>query len=108
VGQSRHVDGSEIGDVLDIGEELVNGPGHLQEAPDGFVVKHNYTVVEEYEDPNGKFGNTLGNVALIDCKYVGELIPIKQLSEQLKRSMPGSTSWEDGFGLPDLDFCNYA
>ena len=65
-------------------------------------------MVEEYDDPNGKFGNTLGNVALIDCKYVGELIPVKQLSEQLKRSMARSNSTEDGFSLPEIDFCNYA
>ena len=29
-----------------------------------------YNVVEGFDDPNGKFPNTLGNVALVDCHYV--------------------------------------
>lgn len=30
----------------------------------------NYTAVEGFDEPNGKFPNTLGNVALVDCHYV--------------------------------------
>lgn len=29
-----------------------------------------YQVVEGFDNPNGKFSNTLGNVALIDCHSV--------------------------------------
>jgi ABC-type antimicrobial peptide transport system permease subunit len=32
--------------------------------------------VEGFEDPNGKFPNSLGNVALIDCHYLGKLVPL--------------------------------
>lgn len=32
------------------------------------ALQQNYTVVDAFEDTNGKFGNTLGNVALVDCK----------------------------------------
>ena len=30
----------------------------------------NYNALEGFDEPNGKFPNTLGNVALIDCHYV--------------------------------------
>lgn len=30
-----------------------------------------YTVVEGIDDPLGKFANTLGNVAIVDCHSVG-------------------------------------
>ena len=39
-------------------------------------IKVNYTVLEGFDDPNGKFANTLGNVALIDCNSV-----IKKLND---------------------------
>jgi len=30
-----------------------------------------YTVVEGFDSPNGKFPNTLGSVALVDCHSIG-------------------------------------
>jgi hypothetical protein len=36
----------------------------------------NYNAVEGFDEPNGKFPNTLGNVALIDCHYVMDNIDI--------------------------------
>ena len=34
---------------------------------------HNFTVFEDFNSPKGKFGDTLGNVAIIDCKYMNRL-----------------------------------
>ena len=33
-----------------------------------------YTVIEGFDEPNGKFPNTLGNVALVDCHSIGNKI----------------------------------
>ena len=30
-----------------------------------------YDVVEGFDAPNGKFANTLGNVAIVDCHSIG-------------------------------------
>ena len=63
------MDGLEVGDKLDIDEELANGyePRHLQEAigrkwigelpPMPTSLSHNYSVVEDFDDPWGKFGD---------------------------------------------------
>jgi len=32
------------------------------------------TVISDFESTNGKFGDTLGNVALIDCHFANRLI----------------------------------
>ena len=32
-------------------------------------LSHNFTVIDSFKKVQGKFGNTLGNVAMIDCKY---------------------------------------
>jgi hypothetical protein len=34
---------------------------------------YNFTVVESFDEPDGKFGDNLGNVALIDCRYLGQI-----------------------------------
>lgn len=36
-------------------------------------IAHNFTVVDTFSVPKGKFGNTLGNVALVDCHYINRL-----------------------------------
>ena len=33
----------------------------------------NFTIVDSFAVPKGKFGNTLGNVALVDCHYINRL-----------------------------------
>ena len=33
------------------------------------AVTYNFTVVESFDDGFGKFAGSLGNVALVDCKY---------------------------------------
>ena len=40
-------------------------------------ISYNFTVVESFENPNGKFGDNLGNAAIIDCKYIDELFEDK-------------------------------
>lgn len=37
------------------------------------ALKQKYTVIDGFEDTYGKFGNTLGNVALVDCHYFGDV-----------------------------------
>ena len=36
-------------------------------------IAHNFTIVDTFSVPRGKFGNTLGNVALVDCHYINRL-----------------------------------
>ena len=33
----------------------------------------NYTVIESFDTPKGKFGDTLGNVAVSDCHYANSM-----------------------------------
>ena len=35
---------------------------------------HQMTVIDDFEATNGKFGDQLGNVALIDCHYANRLL----------------------------------
>ena len=35
---------------------------------------HDYTVIDSFNASKGKFGNALGNVALIDCNYAKRLL----------------------------------
>jgi hypothetical protein len=41
----------------------------------GQIFNHSYTIVEDYTSTNGKFSDNLGNVALVDCHYMQDLIP---------------------------------
>lgn len=43
---------------------IFNGGGNMPNS-----VNYNFTVVESFDDGFGKFPSTLGNVALVDCKY---------------------------------------
>lgn len=36
-------------------------------------IAHNFTLVDAFESPKGKFGDTLGNVALVDCHHINRL-----------------------------------
>ena len=38
------------------------------------ALAHNYTVVEEFDEPNGKFPALVGDVVLIDCSQAPKLI----------------------------------
>lgn len=37
-------------------------------------IKHDFTVVDSFSDSAGKFGGTLGNVALVDCKWAYRIV----------------------------------
>lgn len=37
-------------------------------------LSHEFTVTESFDEANGKYGTTLGNVAIIDCKYAQRFI----------------------------------
>ena len=60
-------------------------------------ISYNFTVVESFDNPNGKFGDNLGNAAIIDCKYIDELFEDK--SSQFEEFLSD---------MPQVDFCNYA
>lgn len=49
-----------------------------------------YNAIEGFDDPNGKFPNTLGNVALIDCHYVLSSIEenIKGMFDRIEEISP--------------------
>jgi hypothetical protein len=55
-------------------------------------VKHTFTVVESFSTPNGKFGDNLGNVVLIDCKYIDDYFSATMLEEY---PLLGALSHED-------------
>ena len=37
-------------------------------------LSHEFTLIESFDEANGKYGLTLGNVAMIDCKYAQRFI----------------------------------
>ena len=41
---------------------------------------HSYKIIDTFNDTVGKFSNNLGNVALIDCHYVSNFIPLPGLN----------------------------
>ena len=57
---------------IPIGEALDFSSAFGDDLP--YSLSHNYTVIDSFELANGKFGDTLGNVALIDCHHANELI----------------------------------
>lgn len=79
-------------------------------------LSHNFTVIDGFNASKGKFGDTLGNVALIDCHYAKALfmtsylnyfesfieaqpiyyVALNQVHKQIKSTIDG------------LDFCSYA
>ena len=54
-----------IGEALDFMDGVDDLP---------YSLAHNYTVIDSFQLANGKFGGTLGNVALIDCHHANELL----------------------------------
>ena len=55
---------------------------------------HTFRIVETFKDSAGKFGDTLGNVAVIDCNHVDEYFAY---------SVVGGYADE-----PEFNFCQYA
>lgn len=50
--------------------------GELDKGAPGVIVQLDYTVLEGFDTPNGKFANDIGNVALLDCHYMEDLLPL--------------------------------
>ena len=86
----------------------------LDTLPTAFA--HNYTVFKSFASPNGKFGNTLGNTAVIDCKYFNLLFQTSytRFVNEVFEMNPLyyvflATLHKDIKALiRNLDFCNYA
>jgi hypothetical protein len=53
---------------------LVNNFFDFNDININLALKQNYTVIDGFEDSFGKFGNTLGNVALVECKYFSDVL----------------------------------
>ena len=74
------------------------------------------TVIDDFESTNGKFGDTLGNVALIDCHYANRLIlnTYNKYVENLLEEQPFYYVFLQYIdktlkaGIDRVDFCNYA
>ena len=58
--------------------------------------------MEEYVEPDGKFGNQLGNVALVDCHDANKLIP-KAIPIPLPSPLKPLS-----IKIPEIDFCSQA
>lgn len=50
-------------------EDIIDRFFNFQGVDVSLALNHNFTVIDGFEDTNGKFGNTLGNVAIVDCRY---------------------------------------
>ena len=61
--------GIEAGDQVEVFFDTDNF-GRSGDGAPGVVLQFNYTVLEGFDTPNGKFANDIGNVALLDCHYM--------------------------------------
>ena len=67
----RSFDNSNISTISIPIEQLIDSIFNTSNLPTS--IAHNFTVFEDFDQPKGKFGDTLGNVAIIDCKYMNRL-----------------------------------
>jgi ABC-type antimicrobial peptide transport system permease subunit len=78
-----------------------------------------YSVVEGFDQPKGKFANTLGNVAIVDCRSIGikfkqQLMTIIQDIEErsdaaamiINQILPNIKEFVNG-NTRDIDVCKY-
>ena len=87
---------------------------NITQVPSSF--SHNFTVVEGFDRSKGKFAETLGNVALIDCKYANKLLSstYTDLIEELLISQPAfyvilaEVDRTIKQSIKDVNFCDYA
>jgi ABC-type antimicrobial peptide transport system permease subunit len=95
-------------------DALVEGVLNTTTLPSAIAA--NYTVVEGFDVPNGKFGDTLGNMALIDCHWVPGLFlnTWQRYFDALTSAQPvyflalSSVHTQAKELINDLDFCKYA
>lgn len=77
---------------------------------------HSFNLVKAFDRPNGKFGATLGNVALVDCHYINKIFETTYLNyfDDLIRQEPLFYMIFAEFDvavkkvLDEMNFCNYA
>ena len=97
-----------IGPTLDL---LLNAGDFV---PPGFA--NNYTVIDAFDNPKGKFGDMLGNVALIDCHYANAIFSstYKESFMELVRETPFYYVFLANIDLfaentiASMNFCKYA
>lgn len=66
-------------------------------------VSHQFKIIETFESGDGKFGDSLGNVALIDCNYIDDYFAynlVGQLAPEARSKLR--------LGDVEINFCNYA
>jgi len=79
-------------------------------------LSHNFTVIDSFTYTNGKFGDALGNAALIDCHHAKWLL-ISTYEKFYRRFLDRNTFYylfanqvdkSARAMLDSIDFCNYA
>ena len=71
-----HIISLELDDVLRI---VFGGP--INDFEKGISLSHTFTVTESFDQPNGKFGDNLGNAVVIDCQYIDDYYSAAMLEE---------------------------
>ena len=77
---------------------------------------HNFTVFEDFDKANGKFPNTLGNIVLIDCRYMNSFFETSynQYFNKLVDTQPfyflflSNIDKQIKSTIASMNFCNYA
>lgn len=80
------------------------------------MISHNYTVIDSFNDTNGKFGNTLGNVAIVDCHYFNNVLAnsygqvFRELAKvsQLMGLLLIEVDPQMKAAIESMNFCDYA
>jgi hypothetical protein len=89
-------------------KELIDG-GYL--SPE---IVFNYTVPEGFDKLNGKFTNSYGNIAIVDCHSLGKMIAINlhgvaaAMRKTFKYLLFAGTVDEVADQVAKADFCQYA
>ena len=63
----------------------------------GNSVSHRFDIIDTFRTSNGKFGDSLGNVAVVDCNYISDYFAYNLLGRN-----------GDFHEEPDFNFCKYA
>ena len=71
---------------------------------DGISISHTFTVTESFDQPNGKFGDNLGNAVVIDCQYIDDYYSASMMQQYPLLSLLESD--ENPLSVIDVNFCN--
>mmetsp|Transcript_2094 Transcript_2094/g.2662 ORF Transcript_2094/g.2662 Transcript_2094/m.2662 type:complete len:420 (-) Transcript_2094:15-1274(-) len=79
-----------------------------------FIIRQDYSVIEGFESPNGKFPNSFGNVMVIDSKYILSAL-LKSVQTNFQSINNGNIYFQavqtllgDTSSIADLDINSYA